>query len=215
MPNTEEQRLDVIENCNILLSGILKPFVQTDDTPEGRMIAQLNWLKERAENHDLPLPVDDVYTSSLRYIYTDGELLRHASEKTREARHKEIDRYLSRLMALTVEGSLLLKPIYYPYALRSIDSLIYLLENPPRPLNAFEQGSIEEFKTLRRLLSENKIEPPLNGFPPYRNIIYAEDSLEEMPECLRLFRVAVKLVFEGVRPDGWLTPEAADYATRR
>ena len=47
MPNTEEQRLDLIENCNILLNGILKPFDTTDDTPEGRMITQCRWLKER------------------------------------------------------------------------------------------------------------------------------------------------------------------------
>ena len=59
MPNTEEQRLDIIDNCTILLDGILKPFDQTDDTPEGRMITQLKWLKERAENHDLPLPVKE------------------------------------------------------------------------------------------------------------------------------------------------------------
>ena len=45
MPNTEEQRLDLIENCDILLNGILTPFEQTDDTPEGRMITQLNWIK--------------------------------------------------------------------------------------------------------------------------------------------------------------------------
>src|SRR5690606_1882036 len=76
MPNTNEQRLDVIENCNILLNGVLKPFAQTDDTPEGRMITQLKWLKERAENNDLSLPVDPIKISSLRYIYTDGELLR-------------------------------------------------------------------------------------------------------------------------------------------
>ncbi|MBL1259689.1 MAG: hypothetical protein COB33_004040 [Thiotrichaceae bacterium] len=30
MPNTEEQRLDIIENCNILLNGILKSFNNTD-----------------------------------------------------------------------------------------------------------------------------------------------------------------------------------------
>ncbi len=76
--NTEEQRLDVIQICNLLLSGILKPFTQTDDTPEGRMITQLKWLKERVENKDLPLPVDRKWLSTLRYVYTDGALRQHA-----------------------------------------------------------------------------------------------------------------------------------------
>lgn len=215
MPNTNEQRLDIIENCNILLNGVLKPFSQTDSTPEGRMITQLKWLKERAENNDLPLPVDLVKISSLRYIYTNGELLCHASIDSDETRYKEIDVYLGRLMSLTKHGHLLLKPIYYPYALRCIEHLINLLQNPPRPLNAFEQGSISEFKTLQKLLTENKIEPPLGSFMPYENIIDAEDSLEDMPELLRLFRTVNKLWFEGVRPDTWLTPAAADQATRQ
>ena len=32
MPNTEEQRLDLIENCALLLEGVLKSFNQTDNT---------------------------------------------------------------------------------------------------------------------------------------------------------------------------------------
>ncbi len=214
MPNTNEQRLDIIENCNNLLNGVLKPFAQTDDTAEGRMITQLKWLKERAENNDLALPVDDLYTSSLRYIYTNGDLLHLASAKSQEVRDREIENFLSKLMALTVEGYLLLKPAYYPYALRCIDNLINLLQNPPRPLNAFEQGSIAEFKILRQLLAENKIEPPLGGLMPYENIIDAERSLKDMPTYLRLFRTVNKLWFEGVRPDEWLTPEDADRLTK-
>ncbi|HFB63996.1 MAG TPA: hypothetical protein ENJ60_00510 [Aeromonadales bacterium] len=57
MVDTEEQRLDIIKNCNLLLDGYLSHFKQTDDSPQGRMSTQLKWLKERAENHDLPLPV--------------------------------------------------------------------------------------------------------------------------------------------------------------
>jgi len=76
MPNTEEQRLDLIENCTRLLEGPLKLFSQTDNTAEGRMITQCKWLKERAENHDLPLPgpAKEGKLGSLLYIYTNGEL---------------------------------------------------------------------------------------------------------------------------------------------
>ena len=66
MPNTEEQRLDLIEQCDVLLNGLLASFDPIDETPEGRMITQLKWLKERAENHDLPLPV----VSTIRYLCT-------------------------------------------------------------------------------------------------------------------------------------------------
>lgn len=96
MPNTEEQRLDLIQNCKILLEGILQPFEQNDDTPEGCKITQLNWLKERAENHNLSLPVDPVNISTLRYVYTDGELCRHASAPDKAG--EEIESYLHRLL---------------------------------------------------------------------------------------------------------------------
>ena len=79
MPNTEEQRLDLIEQCDVLLNGLLASFDPIDETPEGRMITQLKWLKERADNHDLRLPVDPVYLSTIRYIYTNGDLCHHAS----------------------------------------------------------------------------------------------------------------------------------------
>ncbi len=70
MPNTDEQRLDIIENCTLLLEGPLKPFNQTDNTAEGRMITQCKWLKERAENHDLALPVQRRETGIHRCIFT-------------------------------------------------------------------------------------------------------------------------------------------------
>ncbi|HFB65136.1 MAG TPA: hypothetical protein ENJ60_06305, partial [Aeromonadales bacterium] len=74
MVDTEEQRLDIIKNCNLLLKGYLSHFKQTDNSAQGRMITQLKWLKERAENHDLPLPVPREKLGSLLYIYTNGEM---------------------------------------------------------------------------------------------------------------------------------------------
>ncbi len=65
MPDTEEQRLDIIENCNYLLDGFLTEFNQTDNTPQGRMITQCLWFKERAQNHDLSLPVAENKLGSL------------------------------------------------------------------------------------------------------------------------------------------------------
>ncbi|MGR5150175.1 hypothetical protein ACQKP8_26965, partial [Photobacterium alginatilyticum] len=73
MTTTSEQHLDIIDNCNLLLNKFAG-FDSTDNTPEGRMIAQLTWLKERAENHDLPLPVKPEMLGTLRYIYMDGTL---------------------------------------------------------------------------------------------------------------------------------------------
>ncbi len=213
MPNnTEEQRLDIIENCTLLLEGLLKPFNQTDNTAEGRMITQCKWLKERAGNHDLPLPVKEGRLGSLLYIYTNGELFTADSTKE-EIRDVEI--VMSRLISLTYEAKLLTKPSYIPYALRSIDALIALLETATRPLSQYEQGVIPDLKQLRRLLDEGKIEPPLGAYKPqYPNFIKVERSIKDIPNGKDYFYTVADFIFNGVRPDSWLTPEDADRETR-
>ena len=212
MPNTEEQRLDLIENCNILLNGILKPFDTTDDTPEGRMITQCRWLKERAENHDLPLPVQRGKLGSLLYIYTNGELYTAGIPKN-EVDAAEV--FMERIISLAKKGQLLMKPAYIPYAVRSIDALITLLETAPRPLSQYEQGLIPDLKEIKQHLDEGKIEPPLGAYmPKYPNFIEVEDSIRDIPNGKDYFYTVSDFIFNGVRPDSWLTPEDADRETR-
>ncbi len=215
MPNTEEQRLDIIENCNLLLEGALRPFSQTDNTAEGRMITQCKWLKERAENHDLPLPVSEGKLGSLLYIYTNGELFNADSTKE-EVRSVEI--VMNRMISLTDEAQLLLKPDYYPYTIRHIDALIKLLDTSPRPLDQYEKGLIPELKQLKQLLAEGKIEPPLMSYmPDYENFIDVEGiqriTIDDLPNSKYLFKTVDKLLFSGIRPDSWLTPKDVDGET--
>jgi len=211
MPNTEEQRLDLIENCNILLNGILKSFDNTDDTPEGRMITQCRWLKERAENHDLPLPVDRGKLGSLLYIYTNGELYTAGIPK-KEVDAAEVN--MERIISLAKKGQLLMKPAYTFYALRSIDALINLLKTAPRPLDQYEQGLIPDLKEIKQHLDEGKIEPPLGAYKPkYPNFIKTERSIRDISNGKDYFYTVSDLIFNGVRPDSWLTPEDADRET--
>ena len=211
MPNTEEQRLDLIENCSLLLEGPLKPFNQTDNTAAGRMITQCQWLKERAENHDLPLPVKEGKLGSLLYIYTNGELFTADSTK-KEIHDTEVK--MQRIIRLAYEGQLLTKPPYIPYALRSIDALITLLKTAPRPLSQYEQGLIPDLQQLRQLLDEGKIKPPLGAYKPLYPNFKAKYSIEDIPNGKDYFYTVADLIFNGVRPDSWLTPEDADRETR-
>ena len=212
MPNTEEQRLDLIENCNILLNGILQPFDNTDDTPEGRMITQCRWLKERAENHDLSLPVERGKLGSLLYIYTNGELFTGGIPEN-DVYAAEIN--MQRIIRLAKKGQLLMKPLYTSYALRSMDALIKLLKMAPRPLSQYEQGLIPDLEQLKQLLDEGKIEPPLGAYGrTYPNFNKAQDSIEDIPNGKRYVRLVINLIFNGVRPDSWLTPEDADRETQ-
>jgi len=218
MANTEEQRLDIIENCERLLEGILSEFTQTDNTPQGRMITQCKWLKERAENHDLPLPVKRGKLGSLLYIYTNGEMfnidLAIKDRITKNYDSNEVEVYMGKLIELANEGRLLTKPPYIPYALRSIDALITLLETAPRPLSQYEQGLIPDLKQLRQLLDEGKIEPPLGAYQPLYPNFKAKYSIDDIPNGKDYFYTVSDFIFNGVRPDTWLTPEDADRETQ-
>ncbi len=219
MPNTEEQRLDIIENCNLLLEGILSEFSQTDNTPQGRMITQCKWLKERAENHDLPLPVKKGKLGSLLYIYTNGEMynidLTIKDRIVKSYNYNDVENYMDKLISLANEGQLLTKPPYTPYILRTIDALIKLLETAPRSLSQYEQGLIPDLKELRQLLEEGKIEPPLGAYGrTYPNLNKSGSTIKDIPNGKAYLRAVINFIFNGVRPDTWLTPEDADRETR-
>jgi len=215
MPNIEEQRLDIIEYSDYLLQNVLKPFDQVDDTPEGRMITQLKWLKEHAENHDLQLPVDQVKLSTLRYVYTDGELCRHASDPDDAAKvWTEVERPLDFILKITKHGRLLIKPEFYPYIIQMTDLLFNLLKNAQRKLSKHEFGLISELETLKRLLQDNKVELPFISYlPDYHNFnevyVIFESSIDDLPNGKYLCKTVANLIFEGIRPDTWLTLEDA------
>jgi len=147
MPNTEEQRLDLIENCTLLLEGPLKPFSQTDNTAKGAWSRSASGFKERAENHDLPLQAKEGKLGSLLYIYTNGELF---TAKTTKEEIYRVEMIMDRIISLADEGQLLMKPLYSPYALRSMEphpllmalSLIFY----PRLITIYKSGNFVAFE---------------------------------------------------------------------
>ncbi|MFW5444396.1 MAG: hypothetical protein ACKE51_08835 [Methylococcaceae bacterium] len=220
MPNTIEQRLDLLDNCDILLKK-LEGFEQIDETPEGRMLAQLNWLKERAENNDLTLPIHEDTLTTLRYIYADGGLSHLASDpKDMACINLEIKKPMNRLLSLTWEAKLLLKPEYYPYAMHYIDALLETLIQPIRPLDQYEHGLINELRQLRKILEENIIELPLMSYMPgYPNFIevdgYPKVSIADLPNGEYLYKTISNFMFNGVRPDSWFELYNAEYEAKR
>ena len=212
MPSTEEQRLDLIENCDILLEGVLKSFKQTDDTPEGRMITQLKWLKERAQNHDLHLPIHQDYLATIRYVYTDGELCRHAASPNKAWQEIEVPQ--KNVIRLAKDGNLLYKKPYQPFVIRTIDMLISTLDCPSRTLSYYEEGFAYELRNIKSGLANSTISPPIGSYTRYPNLIECEDTISDIPNATSLFKIFDGAVFNGVRPDTWLTPELADKETK-
>jgi len=151
---------------------------------------------------------------SLLYIYTNGDLF--TADSTKEEIH-DTEVIMKRIISLAYKGCLLAKPPYTPYALRSIDALVKLLETAPRPLNQYEQGLIPDLKQLklRQLLDEGKIEPPLGAYGrTYPNLNKSGSTIKDIPNGKKYLRRVINFIFNGVRPDTWLTSEDADREIR-
>lgn len=214
MSKEDEIYQDITKNCDIILI-LLKPFEAENDTPEGRMIYQCRWLKEQVAAKILPLPTKD-YIHTLNYVSAEG-LLNHLAS-SEEAAWQEVGIFLYRLVVL-VDNKLLNTPPYYPYTIRMIEALIKLLNHPGRRLSEAEQDLIPELEQLKQLLAEGKIEPPLMSyFPDYPNFreVYSitGSSIDDLPDGKVLCKTVANLIFEGIRPDTWLTPEDADRETQ-
>ena len=220
MVNTEEQRLDIIKYCNLLLDGYLSHFKQTDDSPQGRMITQLKWLKERAENHDLPLPVPDEKLASLLYIYTTGEIyaVYDYEKPILEQYNKEtIEKIMQRIISLTYEGSLLTKKEYFPYIIRVVDALILQIEKSDFNLEGYKDEFIHDLRDIQKRLNKNDIDPPLGAYKSHYPVFIKVEFIFDMnyEKDIKLFRIVSNAIFDGCRPDSWLTPKDADRESQK
>jgi len=214
MSKKTEIYLDITQNCDIILE-LLKPFEAENETAEGRMIYQCRWLKEQVSASTLPLPTED-FVHTLQYVSAEG-LVGHVASSV-DSEWQEVGIYLYRLVAL-VDNKLLTKKEYYHAVNNMIDALINLLQHAARPLSAHEQGLIPELHKIKSLLAVDRIEPPMMSyFPDYPNFrevrSLAGNSIDDLADGKYLCETVANLIFEGIRPDTWLTPEDADRETQ-
>lgn len=207
MNNINEIYQDIITNCDSLLQ-LLSPYTATNETPEGRMIFQCRWLKEQAQAANLKFPAEFVY--SLGHVQAERYLRTLASHA--DNYDKEVGIYLYRLLNLG-DGYLLTKPVYYHHATRYIDALINIMENANRHRTENEQGMIPELISIKEYLLLEKIEPPLMAweeYPHFRKVYrISKSSIDDLPDGKHLCNTVANLIFEGIRPESWTTPEAA------
>jgi hypothetical protein len=214
---TLEQEIyqDIVVGCDLVID-LLERLSHPGDNVASSLISHCRKLRERAARGSARLLTDN-YGHMISRISSDRNLEYLASSPDRY--DQEIDIHLHRLIYVS-RGEPLLKPAYHPYAIRCIDALIRLLEHAARPLDELERGSIGELTRLREGLIDGRINPPLMYYlPVYKNLreVYriSESSIDDLPNGKSLMKTVTELIFEGVRPMSWVTPEAADEATRQ
>jgi len=216
MNKKEEIYQDIIESCDIILD-LLKNFSPENETPEGRMIFQCNWLKEQIAGNALSLPVEN-FVQTLKYISAEG-LLNHLA-RTKDNEWQDIGAILYRLNTL-VDNKLIVKISYYNSVISMIDKIIILLEHAKRELNQYERGLIGELLFLKKILlnTNDKFNLPLESYipdyPNFRKVFRLnKSSIDDLPNGKFLCKTLANLIFEGIRPDEWITPEDANQFTK-
>jgi len=121
---------------------------------------------------------------------------------------------------ILVDNKLIIKTTYHDSIVRIINGLIILLSQVNRTLDRYENGLISELETIKNLILKDQINLPLESyFPNYPNFreVYSitGSSIEDLPNGKYLCKTVANLLFEGIRPDTWLTPEDANKETKK
>ncbi|MGF1733454.1 hypothetical protein, partial [Photobacterium kasasachensis] len=118
---------------------------------------------------------------------------------------------MDRLLSLAKHGRLLIKSEYLKFIPSCIDALLFQLSRSQRKLIPNELAFSEDIKKLKKLISEKKINLPLMSYiPKFKSFIKARSSLVDIKNIKPLFKIVDDLIFNGVRPDSWLTPDDAE-----
>ena len=220
MPNTKEQRIDLIANCKQLLTQIKNNGgVISNNTPEGRTIAIIQYIIDHAEGYDFILPQPRGRFGMLVRIYAEGRLTQFSSNyKDESILNEEINTPIGNILSL-LRGKLLAKPRYTPFIIRYLDKLITILtpldDSLPRETKA-DILALPEFKKI--LETQNVVLPIGNylniGHKPFTNISL---HLAEYgyPDAERLMTKIERYLLSGRRPDTWLSIEEADREANR
>ena len=164
----DERQQDVKEVATRMLVRLKKEYGEdaaSNDTPEGRMIYQLEWILRSQREGILFLPVDERMISTLLYCYME-----HSDVV---APLKDADRLLNLLW----RGNYLMKPSYFHLIIKEVDELLEII--PPhypemykaihdrREKEKAEWGGEGYVKELWALMANGEASPDRQGLAAF------------------------------------------------
>ena len=135
-PGIEEEYADALE----AISGIRKalgPRRLTNDTPDGRLLLNVQWLEQEIRAQRLPIPVDRSYVNTVFYLVGSGDL----------ASVPGLKEPLGKL-SLVLDGDGLMKPRHLPVLIALIVDLTRDADDCRARLTPAEERWVEELKDM-------------------------------------------------------------------
>jgi hypothetical protein len=133
-----------------ILERLLAPFPESNDTPEGRMVYQLAWLRQEIEARRLPIPLERKYWSTLAYLIGEGSVDYLGGAKVMG----ELGRVLW--------GHGILKPRHHPVVVAMLDDFLEFLKPHAIGLDQTEERLLQGLREIQRDLKSGKVALPLD-----------------------------------------------------
>ncbi|REL26620.1 hypothetical protein DXX93_08550 [Thalassotalea euphylliae] len=181
-----EQYQDIIDNCNLYLDALEKIYIESNDTPQGRMISQLKWLRQEAEGERLQLPVKAEYIGTLRHVAVEHGVLMNNATPLWKVYHK-------RLLNLA-KGRLIAKPQYNQ---KILPLVTYLLTYLPANEAVFRPKLLELQAQMINLHNTLPLKREL--FQELGVLFYKSPELAQISNGIQTMEMISEYCFEGVR----------------
>ncbi len=181
-----EQYQDIIDNCEAYLGALQHLYVESNDTPPGRMISQLKWLCQEIQCERLVLPLDRQYYSTLSHVFVEHADIMLVATPLAKVYHK-------RLLNL-LDNRLLVKPEYSHIVLPLLDYLIDRFDKD----ETIYKNKLTELRSL--------VESSITLFPISRGAFrilelsfFDSLQLKGIHNGIQTMEMIIEFCFEGVR----------------
>jgi hypothetical protein len=185
-PGIDEEYADAMDRI-ARIETALTGFPSSNDTPEGRMVYQMMWLRQEIAAKRLPIPLDRRYWSTLGYLVGEGSL-----------DYLGIEKPLGEL-ARILRGVGMLKKRHYPVVVAMIDDFLALANQAPR-LDPVELSLLDEARAMRAKISSGSRLPLDEAQYPTWKAVPDAKNLEALPDYLRQSRELSDSLFYEYRP---------------
>jgi hypothetical protein len=194
-PGIEEEYADALARIR-QLREILAQFPPSNDTFEGRMVFQLNWLEQEIDAQRLPIPLAPEHRATLTYLIAEGSLDYLPGTIRAMSDLNEI-----------LDGTGLLKQRQFPVVVAMIDELVALVRAHIKPLIPLDQEMFSELSSIRAAFEDGSARPPLEkaAYPASKQS-FRSDRLAKIPGFRQMGISLSFVLFEGSRPPACKKP---------
>ncbi|QQD71406.1 hypothetical protein [Acidithiobacillus ferrivorans] len=197
-PGIEEEYADALERIDFLYNKF-KPYPESNDTPQGRLLLSIGWFKREITGQHLPIPVDKSHRHTIAYMYTNGDLGGPEQGNT-----DDVDVALGELL-MVLDGDGLIKKRHYPVVISQINDFAALVAQNVEisDILPIEKEALAQLNKIKEQLTDHEIDLPVskNDYPAWKDpTALAHFNDRGLPNGWAMRKQITLSVFSGYTP---------------